>query len=80
MEAMKPLDLTKPLPCPFCGEPAEVDLQRGFIAYDCNPGQAVAIYCCECPADMTLCRDDFPSHSTEELYSLLLEKWNKRTA
>jgi len=77
---MKPLDLTKPLPCPFCGEPAEVDLHRGFIAYDGKHGSAVAIYCTKCSADMTLCKRDFPGQDTSELFSMLLEQWNKRTA
>ena len=66
-------------PCPFCGEPAEVDSQRGFTNYKGERGVAVAIYCSKCPCDMTLCLDDYPGYETEELVSILTTHWNKRT-
>lgn len=68
------------LACPFCGEPAESDMRRGFVGYNYKPGNAVAIYCTKCPADMTLCQDDLPEHSPEELLSMLTEQWNRRQA
>lgn len=64
--------------CPFCGEPVEYDLNLGFVTYNYKPGNAVAIYCSKCPADMTLCHEDFPQHSPEELFAMLVERWNRR--
>lgn len=66
-------------PCPFCGEPAEADLFRGYVGYNDKRGDAVAIYCPKCPADMNFCRGDYPEQETEELYERLAECWNKRT-
>jgi hypothetical protein len=67
-------------PCPFCGEPAELDMHRGFINYKREPAEAVAIYCSGCLADMSLCRDDFPGHDTDELVSAVTDKWNARSS
>ncbi len=66
------------LPCPFCGEPAESDMQRGFVAYNFKPGTAVAIYCSKCPADMSFCYEDFMGHTPEELMAMLITQWNLR--
>lgn len=68
------------LPCPFCGEPAESDHSRGFIDYKGKSGNAVAIYCTKCLADMTLCHGDFPGDTPEHLMSIVAETWNKRPA
>jgi len=69
---------TNLLPCPFCGEPAECDSCRGFIDYKGKPGNAVAIYCTKCNADMTLCYGDFPGDTPEQLMEILAENWNRR--
>lgn len=65
------------LACPFCGEPSESDLNRGFVAYNYKPGTSVAIYCTKCSADMTACLDDFPHHTPDELIAMLCEQWNR---
>jgi hypothetical protein len=69
----------KLLDCPFCGEPPEVDTQRGFIGYNHEPGIAVAIYCVKCNGEMSFCKDDAPDQSTEDILAMLVENWNKRT-
>lgn len=47
----------------------------GFSGKPCN---SVAIYCVKCPADMTLCCDDLPQHTPEELLAMLAAQWNQR--
>jgi restriction alleviation protein Lar len=66
-------------PCPFCGEPAELDRSRGFRAMNGKLGDAVAIYCTACNADMTLCKDDVRPMTDDEMVELLTEQWNKRS-
>lgn len=67
-------------PCPFCGNPAEVDTLRGYSQYPGGkPGTAVAIYCTVCPADMALCREDCTGKTTIELLEELRTRWNNRT-
>lgn len=77
-EPTKPTDL---LPCPFCGEPAEIDMRRGYSQWPSgNPGTAVAIYCTQCPSDMALCREDHRGVDPEDLLRELAERWNSRKA
>jgi len=67
------------LPCPFCGEPAEMDTwqqYRNLVVG--NIGRAFAIYCRACPVNMSLCREDMPELDTEDFVQLLTEKWNAR--
>ena len=64
--------------CPFCGEPAESDMSRGFISYQGRPSKAVAIYCSKCPCDMSLCYADFIGDTPEQLMHWLEDAWNKR--
>lgn len=66
------------LPCPFCGESAEFDSQRGFADYKGNHRNQVAIYCVKCPVTLSFCYGDFPEHSVEELIHLAVETWNTR--
>lgn len=70
-------------PCPFCGEPAERDHSRGYVGYNGKHGNAVAIYCiaiycCNCLADMSLCKEDYPGCNGEDLMAEVVEKWNRR--
>lgn len=66
-------------PCPFCGEPAEVDTLRGYSQYPSGkPGSGVAIYCTKCNADMMLCREDMGDVQTAEMLEYLKAEWNKR--
>lgn len=72
-------DLLKP--CPFCGGPAELDTMRGYIAIATGRmGNEVAIYCIECSADMSLCHEDVPDMSIDDMVFALTEAWNKRDA
>ena len=72
--------MPKPLPCPFCGEPAETDTQRGYSQWPSGkPGTAIAVYCTQCPADMTLCKEDHRGEPPEYLLQVLVEAWNKRS-
>jgi hypothetical protein len=69
-------------PCPFCGEDAELDTQQPYRS--CGDGQwqtQVSIYCIghgECPAHMSICREDCPGVTTEHLVNDLIGKWNTR--
>jgi hypothetical protein len=71
-------DGIKPLPCPFCGEPAEIDLCRGYRSPAGKLGNSVAVYCSTCSADMSLCEQDHPNYSRETLRDSLLSMWNHR--
>ena len=69
----------EPKPCPFCGEPAEIDLSRGFRAFASgNMESQVAIYCTKCSCDMTMCYSDFPEYDVDQLRAILLGEWNRR--
>lgn len=68
------------LPCPFCGEPPELDTQQSYMNQATgNLGTAVAVYCTKCPVQMSLCREDIPELSREDFVEILVEKWNVRT-
>lgn len=66
-------------PCPLCGEDAERDSQRGFspLGHSSIRNQ-VAIYCTQCPADLSLCYDDYFDWSVDELRDYATELWNTR--
>jgi len=69
------------LPCPFCGEPPEMDTQQSYMNQATgNLGTAVAVYCTKCPVQMSLCREDIPELSREDFVEILVEKWNARTS
>lgn len=67
------------LPCPFCGGAPELDMQRPYAPINGGHlGCQVAIYCNECPADMSVCWEDAPEATPEQLYDELHEMWNMR--
>jgi hypothetical protein len=67
------------LPCPFCGGAPELDMQRSYAPIDGgHHGKQVAIYCQECPADMSICWEDVPEATPEQLYDELHDLWNAR--
>jgi hypothetical protein len=67
------------LACPFCGDVAELDTQRGFRALNGKLLNEVAIYCTACPADMSLCGEDMPPEFTNaDLVATLTTRWNTR--
>ncbi len=66
-------------PCPFCGGRAELDSRRGYRSLTTgNIESAVAIYCLQCSADMSICHRDRPGIDPSELADELREAWNKR--
>lgn len=67
------------LPCPFCGAAAEVDTRRPYRNISTgNIEDAVAVYCTECIADMSLCLRDVSPLSREDALVLVTERWNTR--
>lgn len=62
-------------PCPFCGGPAEIDTMQGYLNFSNGRMEnAIAIYCTECGADISVCRGDVPDIQPEQV----AEMWNKR--
>ena len=64
--------------CPFCNGEAEMDTSRYFAKLGGGTGKAVSIYCRECSADYTICRDDVPELSAEDCVVLVETAWNTR--
>lgn len=58
---------------------------RGYAQYPSGKrGTAVAVYCISdngaCAADMSICREDVPEATTDELLHELAEMWNRRVS
>ena len=64
--------------CPFCNGEADGDQCRGFINYKGNSANAVAVYCTNCEAEISMCYEDFPEYLPEHLMEMVVERWNKR--
>lgn len=63
-------------PCPFCGGPADLDCHRSFRSItDGRIEKAIAVYCTDCSADISVCYSDVPDIQPEQL----IEMWNRRT-
>jgi hypothetical protein len=41
-------------------------------------GLASSIYCVKCAANLTLCHDDLPDHTPEQLVEMVTKIWNTR--
>ena len=66
-------------PCPFCGGVAESDSRRAYRALAGGQlGNACAVYCTACEADISVCLEDVPEWSTEEALQYVTERWNTR--
>lgn len=62
-------------PCPFCGEPAELDTRRSYRNITTGHlGDAIAIYCMRCVCDLSVCKADVPDIEPEQV----AEMWNAR--
>lgn len=67
------------LPCPFCGAEAELGTRRPYRNITSGRlGDATAIYCTKCHADMAICHEEFRDHTVDELVGILREAWNRR--
>ena len=65
-------------PCPFCGGEAEMDTRRQYRALTSGRlGNACAVYCTACEADVSVCLEDVPEW-TEEALQYVTERWNTR--
>jgi hypothetical protein len=58
---------------------------RGYSQYPSGwPGTAVAVYCISdngaCAADMSICTEDAPGATTDELLHELAAMWNRRVS
>ena len=66
-------------PCPFCNGAAEIDYHQSYRNISTGAlASAVAIYCTECLAHVTFCREDAGEMTTDDLAFILTEQWNKR--
>lgn len=66
-------------PCPFCGGGAELDPRQGYTYMRhgvARCGEAVAVYCRDCSAQVSICREDVPDVEPEHV----VEWWNRRAA
>jgi hypothetical protein len=67
-------------PCPFCGGEAELDTRRAYRNLSTGQiGDAVAIYCLWCSADMSACRADHSGLDDEDIVHMVTEMWNRRS-
>ncbi len=67
------------LGCPFCGSEAEMDTRRAYRNITTGDfGDAVAIYCTGCSADICACYADYSGLAEEEIIHLVTELWNRR--
>ena len=66
-------------PCPFCGGTVTTDHSVAFRKLSGDMGDAVAINCEKCSANMTMCCDDHPKYSPEDMMAIMTEAWNCRT-
>ena len=66
--------MDKLLPCPFCGEEAEMDSQQSFMDFQGRLRKRIAIYCTSCPAEVGMCYDDCEGLSRE----MVIPLWNRR--
>jgi hypothetical protein len=66
-------------PCPFCGEPAEIDTMQAFRALVGGDVQkCVAIYCTVCTVQVQHCYKDHPGEDRDALRDDLIAAWNRR--
>lgn len=69
------------LPCPFCGGEAESDSMQSFRRIsDGKMSNAVAIYCTGCPAQLSMCHDDHPGYSPDDMLTIMTDAWNIRVS
>jgi hypothetical protein len=72
-------DVMELLPCPFCGGEAEADHGQPFWHYATGKtSHQAAIYCRDCTGNLTLCHDDHPGASPDDLVAELIAAWNRR--
>jgi len=73
-------DTTTPdlMPCAHCGGVAEQDYRQSYRSIAGRLGEACAIYCTSCSANMTLCHEDHTGVSVEHLMDELVAAWNRR--
>lgn len=63
-------------PCPFCGGEAESDSMQAFRELSSgNISDAVAVYCRDCGAQISICKPDVPDITIEQVVGM----WNTRT-
>jgi RecJ-like exonuclease len=67
------------MPCRFCWGRAEMDKRRSYRSMASGDiKSAVAIYCLKCPAEMSMCHEDHPNLSVEEMAEVLSNQWNRQ--
>ena len=63
-------------PCPFCGGDAELDSMQPYRVFVSGKiSVAVAVYCTECSAQISVCKLDDPDIQPEQV----IDMWNRRT-
>lgn len=61
-------------PCPFCGGDAELDTRKWFKSGTGKIEEGIAVYCLQCPAEISIFMADVPDIDDETIASL----WNAR--
>lgn len=67
--------MTRLKSCPFCGGDAELDENQSFREFVSGKiSRAVAVYCSNCSAEISICVPDVPDITPEQV----VDMWNRR--
>lgn len=64
--------------CPFCNAAAELDASCGYRSVTGKLGRRTVVFCRACEAEISVCHEDRPGYSREEIIDDVTDRWNTR--